>query len=131
MSSDVSSESRDAILAGIESDLRENIGASMVSICEQNGITLLVFCAWRAEDDEVDARFKSALEARDAARAEVVGDALLKKALKGDVRAQIFLLCNMTPERWRPVNRIPMDEEKGSLRDLIMAFEEGDGGSED
>lgn len=76
-------------------------GSTVEAACQAADIDRKTFYEWRKGDKELSDRF-------DIARMGAIGvveDALLKAALKGNITAQIFFLCNRARDRWQHVNR--------------------------
>jgi len=85
---------KDAILRSIIS------GTSISTACEGADISRETFYTWQRTDE----RFKTALESSKDARINYIEDASFKTALDGNATMQIFLLCNLKPEKYKSIN---------------------------
>jgi len=80
---------------------------------------------------KADPEFARAIEEAELAAVQVVEDALFAAAAEGNVTAQIFVLTNRAPDRWRdrrnvaparlPENPIPVDPQIEALPDAVLA----------
>jgi len=76
--------------------LLEN-GNTITSICAALGIDTSTYRHYRLTHPE----FAQQVDDIKKARELLVEDALYAAAMSGNVKAQIFWLCNRAPERWR------------------------------
>lgn len=83
------------------------------------GINPATLYDWKGKFPEISEALKKGKEVVDYQ----VENALLLKALCGDVTAQIYWLKNRRPDKWRdkPVNEVNAD---GNLADLIRGLKE-------
>ena len=77
-------------------------GNNLTQACQDAGIDISTLWLWRKKYKDVDEKVEEALYERNV----IVEDALFEKAIKGNVTAQIFWLCNRLPERWKNVQKI-------------------------
>jgi len=82
-------------------------GASLTKACKLGGLDFSGLWRIRKKYPEVEEAIQYALESRIA----IVEDALYKKAVEGNVTAQIFWLCNRAPDRWKNIQHV---EAKGT-----------------
>jgi len=85
-------------------------GLTFAQITSSLGIGESTFYAKKAKNKEIQDAVK---RGRDKGVAEV-SNALFKSALKGNVTAQIFFLCNKDKENWQNVNKIEHSGADGS-----------------
>lgn len=74
-------------------------GNTIVSICEAIGIDPSTYRHHRRHDPD----FAERVDEAKAFRNTLVEDALYMTALTGNTTAQIFWLCNRSPEEWKSV----------------------------
>ncbi len=83
-------------------------GVTMTTACKSAGIDIRTLEYWRQKYPKVDEVVKHILRSR----IRVVEDSLYAAAVKGNITAQIFWLCNRAPGEWTNVHKI---EHKGKL----------------
>jgi len=74
-------------------------GVSITQACLGAGIARETFYLWLK-----DKRFAQAVEIAKRSRCVVLEDAMHKTALGGNATMQIFLACNLMPEKYKSVN---------------------------
>ena len=92
------------------------------------GIVESTLYAWKKEHKEISEALKKGKEIVDYE----VENALLKKAMSGDVTASIFWLKNRRPDKWR--DKPPQDtgqEKDNNLLDAVKASSEEDMDTDD
>lgn len=82
-------------------------GASITRACQAAGLDFSGLWRIRKKYPEVEEAIEFVLESRIA----IVEDALYKRAVEGNVTAQIFWLCNRAPDRWKNIQHV---EAKGT-----------------
>lgn len=89
----------------------ENIygGCYILEACDKAKISRSRYYVWITEDKN----FKNAVDQALLSCTLVVENALFKKAKEGNVTAQIFWLCNRTPDRWESLQKI---EHMGEIK---------------
>ena len=95
-------EQREAVLE----NLRQGVTIDMA--CKSAGIARDTYYKWRQKSKE----FKRAIKEAKNSRIEKVEDALLANAVKGNITAQIFFLCNRAKQDWESVNKV---EHRGGI----------------
>ncbi|RLC33227.1 MAG: hypothetical protein DRZ76_04570 [Candidatus Nealsonbacteria bacterium] len=80
-------------------------GATIANACYSAGISVMTLWRWRRESKQVDLFIRNLIDGR----VQLVEDALYKKALEGNVAAQIFYLKN---HGWRDTPLIDQSEHK-------------------
>lgn len=77
-------------------------GHTITSACEELGITRTAYYLWRHRNEE----FRRDADLALISQISVVEDALFKKALGGNVTAQIFYLINRGGGKWQHCSRV-------------------------
>ena len=79
-----------------------NAGSSITAACSAANISVVSFWTWRQKNERLDSKVNKLTESR----VQMVEDANFQSALKGNVAAQCFYLCNRRPNRWHNVSDI-------------------------
>ena len=77
-------------------------GNTIGSICEGMDISTATFSKAKAQDQ----RFAHLVEMAKRIRVSLVEDSLYLNALSGNTTAQIFYLCNRSPNDWKNIQRV-------------------------
>ena len=77
-------------------------GRSMAGSCKEAGVDVATLWRWRQKYPIIDETIKICLHGRNM----VVEDALYMQALKGNVGAIVFWLCNRNKEEWKNVQNV-------------------------
>ncbi len=96
-------------------------GETLEKACKAANIDRGTLRNWRKADMDLDAQVDSAR----MTAIDVIEDALFTSAQYGNITAQIFFLCNRSPDRWRHVNRTEITGADGqpvafSFADLVQ-----------
>lgn len=91
-------------------------GLSYEQIAQNMGISLNSLKLWRKKYPALDAILRQGKEVSDYA----VENALYKKAINGDVTAQIFWLKNRRPERWRDRPQASANSNQTMLMEALL-----------
>ena len=75
-------------------------GTTIISACKNADITPDTFYRWYKEDKE----FREGIENAKKGRTCIVEDALYAVAMKGNITAIIYYLCNRCPDAWKNLN---------------------------
>jgi len=89
-------EVREAIIASLLE------GATVQAACKGSKVSRQTYYYWYNTDPD----FKNKVDEAKLQLVEVVEDYLLTSAKRGSVAAQIFMLCNRAPERWKNVQKV-------------------------
>lgn len=92
-------------------------GLTDEQIAANMGIVPSTLYAWKKEHEEISEALKKGKEVVDYE----VENALLKKAISGDVTASIFWLKNRRPDKWR--DKPPQDTGQEKSNNLLTAIE--------
>ena len=99
-------------------------GVSLVSAIAAADAKHSTVYDWLDDDKE----FCSAVHAAKNSRVNIVEDALYKKAIEGNVVAQIFYLCNRMPEKWKNVQKVYIADKSeeaaqaAAVREKVQGF---------
>ena len=72
-------------------------GSGIQNACKNANIDPATFWRWRRKNKSLDRKVWDIIDSR----TQMVEDALWRKALEGDVTAQIFILTNRAHDRWQ------------------------------
>jgi hypothetical protein len=108
--SDSNKKKKEALIKNLEA------GNTVTKACNNVKVSRDTYYRWKHEDEA----FAKAVIIAKESRIEIVEDANFASAVKGNVTAQIFFLCNRDPNRWKHVSRV---EHSGKLTfDLAEEF---------
>lgn len=123
---DVQAKQKAAIIHSLEN------GATVTQAAAAAGVDRRTAQRWHVADLGFAAEWDAAL----VRRIGTVEDSLYVNAVKGNVTAQIFFLCNRSPGRWRHVQHIMHGgevsyQQKADLTALVQAARENGHGAAD
>lgn len=99
-------------------------GGTISSACKLIGITRPTYYSWRHRSES----FRTEADKAILSQVTIVEEALYKTALKGNLGAQVFILCNRARDRWQHVAKI---EHRFVAENIMQATPQLEGVSAD